>query len=147
MKIYEAEAIQFSFNSAGWYILGGLLLLFALWLIISSLKKYRKNAYRRQALKELRTISENSGQEHSSSLLNNVLALLKMVAMKAFGRERVASLHGEEWLEYLESTGTNTAFMEYKGTILNTVYQGTSVSKDETESLMSLAKRWIKTHA
>ena len=145
--LYEPDALRFSFETPGWYLLGGLLSLLAVLLFFKWLKRYRKNAYRREALRNLRIIEDKFYNQKDVLCLNDVLVLLKLVAIKAFGRQQVAQLHGKDWLEFLESKGKNTPFTHYKQHIVNTLYDTIEVDVKEKKALMELSKKWIKTHA
>ena len=137
--LYEPDAVRFSFETTGWYLLGIFLLLMATFLFFRWLNHYRKNAYRRQALKTIFSMEQNS--------LNDVLVLLKLVAIKAFGRQQVAQLYGNDWLEFLESKGKDTPFSQYKQHIANTLHHTIPVDLKETKALIELSKKWISTHA
>ena len=145
--LYEPDAVRFSFETPGWYLVGGLLLLFAFLFFLKRLKRYQKNKYRREALKTIASIEQNLRNLNESNQFNDILILLKLVAIKAFGRQEVAQLYGNEWLEFLESKGIRTPFTQYKQIILNTLYKPTLVDLKETKVLIELSKRWIRTHA
>ena len=146
-QLYEPDAVRFSFETPGWYLMGGLLLLFASLFFLKRLKRYQKNKYRREALKTIARIEQNLQNLNESNQFNDILILLKLVAIKAFGRQKVAQLYGNEWLEFLESKGIRTPFTQYKQIILNTLYEPTLVDLKETKVLIELSKRWIRTHA
>jgi hypothetical protein len=145
--LYEPDAVRFSFETAGWYVLSGLLLLLAVLLFLKWFKRYRENAYRREALKNLAIIEDKFSGQQDVLCLNDVLILLKRVAIQAFGRQQVAQLYGYDWLVFLESKGKNTPFTQYKHNIINTLYDTVPVKVNEIEDMMELSKRWIKTHA
>ncbi|MCK5135253.1 MAG: DUF4381 domain-containing protein [Bacteroidales bacterium] len=145
--LYEPDAVRFSFETPGWYLLGCLLLLLAVLLFFKWLKRYRRNAYRREALKNLAIIEDSFYNQKDVLSLNDVLVLLKLVAIKAFGRQQVAQLYGNDWLEFLESKGKNTPFTYYKQPVVNTLYDTITVDIKEIEALIELSKQWIKTHA
>ena len=145
--LYEPNAMRFSFETPGWYVLGILLLLVATFLFFSWLKRYRKNAYRREALKTIARIEQHSQNQNEGNQLNDIWVLLKFVAIEAFGRQEVAQLYGDEWLEFLESKGKNTPFTHYKKHIINSLYDTISVELKETRTLIELSKQWINTHA
>ena len=145
--LYEPDAIRFSFETVGWYLVAGLLLLFVVLLFYRWLKHYQKNGYRREALKTLSEIEQNSQNQDEANQLNDILVLLKLVAMEAFGRHQVAQLYGNDWLEFLESKGRNTPFTSYKQHIINNLYDTTAVDMKETKALIELSKQWIRTHA
>ena len=68
------------------------------------LRRYRRNAYRRQALRQLQRISqqyrEDQNQQRSIAATN---ALLKSVAIHAYPQKDVASASGEAWLQFLNA--------------------------------------------
>ena len=145
--LYEPDAVRFSFETPGWYVLGIILLLVATFLFFSWLKLYRKNGYRREALKTIARIEQNFQNQNEANQLNDTLVLLKLVAMETFGRQQVAQLYGDDWLEFLESKGKNTPFTDYKQPIINTLYDTIPGDPKETKALMELSKQWISTHA
>lgn len=145
--LYEPSAVRFSFDTPGWYLLGGLLLLFAVLFFLRWLKHYRKNRYRREAMRVLTEIELQIKNQEGTHQINDILVLLKLVAIKAFGRQEVAQLHGNEWLEFLESKGIHTPFTQYKKNILNSLYVAIAVDIKETKELIELSKQWIRTHA
>jgi len=145
--LYEPDAMRFSFETPGWYVLGILLLLFVVLLFFTWLKRYRKNAYRREAIKTITRIEQHSQNQNEGNQLNDIWVLLKLVAIEAFGRQEVAHLYGYEWLEFLESKGRNTPFTHYKQYIATTLDATILLDLKETRSLIELSKLWINTHA
>jgi hypothetical protein len=145
--LYEPDAVRFSFETPGWYVLDIILLLVATFLFFSWLKRYRKNGYRREAVKTIVRIEQNTQNQNEANQLNDIWVLLKLVAMETFGRQEVAQLYGDDWLEFLESKGKNTPFTDYKQHIANTLYEPISVDPKETRALIELSKHWISTHA
>ncbi len=145
--LYEPDAVRFSFETPGWYLLCLFLFLVATFLFFRWLKRYRKNGYRRDALKTIARIEQNSPSQNVANQLNDIWVLLKLVAMEAFGRQQVAQLSGNDWLEFLESTGKNTPFTDYKQHIVNSLYNTIPVDLKEMSGLIELSKQWISTHA
>ena len=135
--LYEPEAVGFSFQSPGWYFLAAILILLAAYFLVKWLRSYLKNTYRREALKNLSTISS----------LRDTLVLLKIVAIQTFGRERVAPLYGDEWLDFLEEKGRDTPFKKYSPSISEALYENGKLDEKQLEKIIGLSKTWIKTHA
>ena len=145
--LYEPDAIGFSFQSPGWYILATILILLAMYLFIKWARYYVKNAYRREALKNLSAIEAGIGQQKEKESLRDALVLLKLVAIQTFGREKVAPLYGNDWLGFLEEKGKDTPFLKYSAAISASLYRSEEPGIKQIENIMDLSKRWIITHA
>lgn len=86
-------------DTGGLLLLGGLVLC-AMLIGFQYYLKYRHNRYRRAGLELL----------NSAATAQDVLVILKRVALVAFPRERVASLYGNAWVEFLNETCSRTDF-------------------------------------
>ena len=87
----------------------------------------KRNAYRRAGLALLGGVST----EHDVSVV------LKRVALVVFPREQVASLHGKEWVAFLNRTCSRSHFLELATTDLNS---------EPGQDLIGLAGTWIRHH-
>ena len=145
--ILEPDPISFSFDTPGWYILGTLLLLIIFLLSLRWVKQYRNNAYRRAAIIEINQINSSNSSLESGSQLSQLLVILKMTAIKSYGRKIVATLDGKTWLMFLESKAKNTAFSQFEVMITNSIYKNIAPDAKELDELKNLSKKWIQTHA
>lgn len=87
----------------GWALAAFLLLCLVVAFSLWALRRYRANAYRRQALVELRAIElriRDPKTRHDA--ITDLAALLKRVALVAWRREDVAALSGAAWVDFLE---------------------------------------------
>ena len=112
----------------GVWILVGIItavLLFIFWRLYVSRKQ---NAYRRAGLELL-------GQVHTC---RDILVLLKRVALAVFPRQQVASLYGQEWVNFLNSTCCRCNFSKTGIT---------EFEKQATQELVKTAQVWIKYHS
>ena len=126
----------------GWYVLAGLLALFVLRLVWRSLRHWQSNAYRRDAVRELRKI-EDSGP----SGLSELPELLKRVALVAYPRADVAALSGEAWLHFHDATLDTSEFSEGAGRLLPDLAYASATSGDqEANALFDLSRTWITHH-
>ncbi|MEM1429139.1 MAG: DUF4381 domain-containing protein [Pseudomonadota bacterium] len=121
-------------ETAGWWLLGALVLTglaygaWRLWL-------YRRaNAYRRAALAELSAAGDDPAA---------IAAVLRRAALAAFPRETVASATGEAWLAFLRSTG---GFPAQAGPALLGAPYAPPRAGGEAALLRKAADRWIRTH-
>ncbi len=120
--------------TAGWTVLAVLLGLAVLWLVWWGARRWRANAYRRAALAELATAGDDPG---------TVAAILRRTALAAWPRTRVASLHGDEWLRFLDTTARGEGFVDGPGAVLARAPYRTA---GPAPGLGALAARWVRRH-
>lgn len=96
-------------------------------LVFQGRQKNRKNAYRRAGLALL----------DDAATVYDISVILKRVALAAFPREQVASLYGEDWLDFLHKTCTRGDF---------TALIQSMPDETANKALKRLAVRWIKNH-
>jgi hypothetical protein len=121
----------------GWWVILFLIILLTTWVMIRWWKKWSANVYRRQALKELSQI-EN---------INRISTLLKRTALAACSRERVASLSGKKWINFLNKGTSDVLFNDEMGQLLQTAaYTSEKPDGSKKSDLMAAAKKWIIMH-
>lgn len=130
----EPPAISMMPQTAGWIWLGLLVLALISWLIWSGRRRWNRNAYRRQALRELPECTSDAAK---------MAELLRRTALGAYPRDKIAALYGQEWLVFLDESYGGTGFTRGPGQqIALAPYKEVSTSTD----LTSLVRVWIKTH-
>lgn len=123
----------------GWYVVLGLALFGLTWLTFRKVRTYRRNRYRRAALRRLDGIRRKGpGQETGSE----VALLMKQTALAAWPRTGVASLSGQQWAEFLIETGAPEAAAEG---LSRAGYQR-QPDPGTLEALCTDAERWIRNH-
>lgn len=122
------------------------MLVLAVWIAWHAWKRWRASAYRRAALAEwqrLRTQATNPGLREVA--LRHLPELVKRTALAAFPREKVASLSGMEWLQFLDCTGDTDAFTRGRGQLLaDLAYDPRAIAQLDTtavEELFSVVRR------
>ncbi|WP_392538341.1 DUF4381 domain-containing protein [Legionella sp. 227] len=127
----------------GWYILMGLILFIAILLAYSAYKRHRHALAKKHALLLLHEYLKNYEKEQNSSLASaHISELLRRVALVYYPRERVASLHGEEWLKFLNETSKGLDFYVVKEMLLDAPFK-TGETMD-LKPLFTTAQLWIK---
>ncbi len=140
-ELQEPQPVKFSFETVGWKITAALLLIALLTGLFIWIKKRNKNKYRREALKNIERLPV---EQQSIELW---LITLKKMAITIFGRERVAPLHGLEWLSFLEKTGKDVELIKYNKPIMASIYKNQLPDNNTQKAIIQNAKQWIKTHA
>jgi Domain of unknown function (DUF4381) len=107
-------------------------------------QRFRANAYRRAAVRELKLLAA-SPESQDAQLLLGVSAVLKRVALISYGRERVASLSGVAWATFIAQQappGTDTEI------IANAFGNALRAKKGPVSlrPLIAAAKAWVRRH-
>lgn len=104
-------------------------------LSVAAMARYRANAYRREALRQL-DIVEPAG----------ISTVLKQAVLAAWPREQVAALTGAAWLAFLDRTGRTTAFTDGAGRHIETLAFGGAIDGPSTSGARDAAKAWVMRH-
>jgi len=130
----------------GWYAVLAVLLALLLWVSFRALKAWRKNTYRRQALRELASI-----EARGCAAAADVPVLLTRAALSAWPRAGVAARTGAGWHAFLDRTAPGAGFSGGPGVLLDRVsYRAGGdrvLSGEEFERLCAAAGHWIRRHA
>ena len=142
--VIPPETVSFWPLQPGWYIVSILFLILVAYVFYRIFKRYRRNAYRKQALNLLQEME----QIKTENRLGRLNYLLKATALKAYPRAEAAGLYGQEWLEFLSFTGGNLPFTEAPYQYLaSSDYSGTSsLKQEEWTKIAFMAKNWIEKH-
>jgi cbb3-type cytochrome oxidase subunit 3 len=132
-SVPEPAPVSMMPQTAGWLWLALLCLVLLAGVVWVLMRRWRENAYRRQALLELKNTTEQS----------DVVALLRRTALAAYPRKDVASLHGPDWLAFLDDTYQGSAFSSAAGKAL---VAAPYVRRAGVEDLKPLVHTWIKSH-
>lgn len=143
----EADPVPVQFRDSVWYALLFVVLSTLLYFAILYYRSYNRNAYRREAIHMLDTLSSENTANSGDSLILEVQVTLKRVAIQSYGREKVAALYGTEWLQFLQNTGTGTAFSRFEAIWSGGRSEEGLRSEQQHAELIQLAKKWIRTHA
>ena len=140
--LIEPDPIGYSFNTPGWYIVMGIILLAMVVFAIYQYRKYLKNAYRRNALVQI----ENMAKRNEAGLAFEINRMLKILAIQLFGRERVAALCGKEWFVFLHSTMKSEEEPDFDA-FAQAIYNSDYVLSDTQKTqLIDFSTSWVKKH-
>lgn len=126
----------------GWYALAGLLLVMMIAILIAVVCWYRRGKVKREAMSMLaqyeKTYTPKTDTQTMTAALNE---LLKRVALVYFPREQVASLCGQEWVDFLQETSQNLDFLAQGEALLYGPYQPNQAR--DLRPLFHLVRGWI----
>lgn len=133
---YQPPPPPWTPQTISWYVLFGLLAVLLAWAVWRVVAHWRRNRYRREALRELEHISTSA-----------IPALLKRTALAAWPRDQVASLSGESWIRFLEAHEGEGAFTHSPGRLfLDLEYRTAHHSFSDQLALRQIASDWIRRH-
>lgn len=137
----------------GIYAAAFTLLLILGWLGAAWYRFRQRNRYRREALAEVARLKQAlKDPVLNAGLLPQLPRLLKRTALAAYGRQRVAALDGDDWLDFLDKTGRTETFRKEAGKLLLACdYQPAEkiiagVSEKEVTALVEASRHWIARH-
>jgi len=127
-----------------YYIILGFIILTALAYIFYKKRqeKLRAKKFALNELKRIRTILRSESANYNYAI-QSLSALLRQCALTAYPRQDVASLHGHDWLNFLDKVGRTNLFTTGIGKVLTTG----PFQKDFTdfpEELIIISQKWIE---
>jgi hypothetical protein len=139
-------------RTIGWAILLAIALVALLIWGLRFYQTWRRNRYRRLALKRLTELGQAVQVPDSRiDALKELPVLVKQTALAGYPRDQVAQLTGDRWLAFLDRTYQGQAFTQGMGRLLSSLaYQPTeswhSLSAHEVDGLIALIRDWILSH-
>jgi uncharacterized protein DUF4381 len=134
----------------GWYAVFALVCLLLIFFLGRFARSWRSNGYRREALRQLESIRNLASEQVLAVDIASLNRLLKITAMNHYTRERVASLSGKQWLEFLNSNCSGSNFTTAPGNLLaDSGFQAPTqlnITPDQWTGLLEETKRWIRKH-
>lgn len=140
--LIEPSPVPFRFDTPGWYVLGGLLLLLLITIVALLVRHYRCNRYRRNALRWLDTALPPLTPHQQWREADRVL---KYLAMQVYGQATVASLQGEAWMQFLnQCLRRQQPFSTEDGAALQAVLYRDAIAPPA--AFITKTKYWILHH-
>ncbi len=130
----EPDPVSMLPQTWGWVVLCFLLAAGVVFVIYRYRRHRLANAYRRAALVELDDIGDDTAK---------IAELLRRTALAAYPRETVASLYGQDWLNFLNQAVDNKLFTNPNSQAFLTAPYAGGTSNAE---VAKLARDWIKLH-
>ncbi len=143
----EPELIGWWPLAPGWWVLIALLALLLCVAAIVLWRRHQQRAYRRQALAQLSTLQDRYRERRNrASYLQNLNALLKATALRAYPREEVAAISGERWCNWLNSTAGKRADAPQFPTAFASAGYHPDPEHIDTDEVFRCARYWIESH-
>jgi hypothetical protein len=138
--LQEPSAVPFTFSTIGWPILGAVVLILMVIVAILTIRKYRHNRYRREALAELQQVVRGELDFVHS------MVLVKRTAIHAFGRDEVGKLTGTDWLKFLDEHARQVQFLSMQSEVEGLMYKSETPNNTVRDKILTNVKNWINNH-
>jgi hypothetical protein len=133
--IVEPPPVPWWPPAPGWYWLLAVAAVALTWLAVRHWRRWRANAYRRAALRELTAARTPA----------DVAELLRRTALAVAPRATVASLTGEKWVTWLADSISEAMPAPVQDQLAGAMYEP-SAENGEITLLREYAKTWIQRH-
>jgi|TARA_R100000005_G_scaffold94816_1_gene73977 hypothetical protein len=132
------EPVPMAPATTGWWVLGGWLLALMLIALGHRVATYRRNRYRREALRALDALAEQDPAPSQAAAV-----LLKRTALGAYPRRDVAALQGDAWAAFLcTSSGNDPVVTAAAPSLARAAY----LAPVNDPQLLAAARRWVQVH-
>ena len=141
--IHLPDAIGWWPLAPGWYLLLILVLFMGVIISVGFVKHYLNGRAKRHALRLVGAYQQEY-RTHGNAQLSaaRLSELLKRVALVYFPRKNVASLQGEAWIVFLNSTSKKLDFHTVRNELLHMPYQPAITG--DLHLLFTMTRAWIK---
>ncbi len=149
-EIVPPEAVAWTPQTAGWYVLAAAMAALLVWAVARLHRRWVANRFRRQALAELGEIERRLGEPGTrEAALRALPGLVKRTALAVAPRRDVASLVGADLLSYLDRGLGGEEFSNGSGRALADLAYSTperlaELTDQGTARLVALVRQWIR---
>ncbi|NLR91947.1 DUF4381 domain-containing protein [Flammeovirga agarivorans] len=145
--VIPPPSVQFSFDTLGWKVVGGIILLLIVLLIWKLWKHHTKNLYRKEALQLLYKIDQNQASPNN---VYEIDKLLRITAYTAYHENRIKQLEGKEWKLFLDQKIKRDVLKDDKFLMLQQFIFSEKLNPETKENFKDYyqyAEFWIRKHA
>ena len=129
----------------GWWLLILLLLMVVIYLFFVIRNHSRIQKHRKILFNEYATLEQKLKDSPSKDLIAETNILLRRLALAYYPNQRVASLTGDAWLNFLNKTGQTDRFTNGVGRILiEAPYQPGQLENFHSEKFREVISNWVK---
>ncbi len=139
-------------HTLGWAVLAAAAFALAIWAAVRSYRRWRRERYRREALREIERHELALGDSgRRAATLASLAVILKRVAMTAGWRADAARLSGRQWIEFLNAHAGGAELSDRAVGILDDLeYRGAAalgaVADTEAQAFARTVRDWVEHH-
>lgn len=143
--IHLPEAISAWPPAPGWWILAIIILCLLFWVGWKLRQRYQKKHLMRVSLSILTELEQDyASHQDPRKLVKQYSSLIRRIAVARFSRSEAASLTGNSWLEFLNSSGQQEYFNGDIGQLLlSAPYRQVTIDSAQLDALGQAIRSWV----
>ncbi len=142
----------------GWWLLAAAVLAVLVWGMVRGQKLFKVRRFRQTLRGMLEALEKPRTEAELPAFLTEVSTLLRRVAVNRYGREKVAPLHGGQWLAFLDqhsgASGSAKDFSHGAGKLLaegpylpTTGRELSTQRRAQITALLDISQKWMRHNA
>ncbi|QFU74274.1 DUF4381 domain-containing protein [Halioglobus maricola] len=140
-EVVSPEAVNWWPQTPGWYAVGAVILVLLGRYSWRRIRYWYRNRYRKEARLQLQSLPQ------AGNHAREINQILKRAALAAYSRTDVASLSGQEWINFLNSRCSEPAFDATQCQCLaEGIYAEDALDKNDRSALIEASVRWLSAH-
>ncbi|MGI9199764.1 MAG: DUF4381 domain-containing protein [Woeseiaceae bacterium] len=140
--LVRPEPVVWTPQTIGWAVIVVWALTVVAILLWHSIRRWRRNRYRREALQELKSLQSQQDLDEQG-VAAGIATILKRTALAAYDRPQVADLYGQAWADFLCESAANDAIVRRHAVAISNAAYAKEANGAE---LFAPVRRWIKVH-
>ena len=141
VEVVSPAGISWLPQTAGWFWLAVFVMIYGLRQGWRWLRHWYRNRYRREASAALAALADRD------TGIAEINRLLKLTALAVFSRKQVASLSGDDWVNFLNTHCPAAPFSPQQGQWLALgSYRELQLDYAETRTLLQASTSWVNLH-
>ena len=143
--IHLPAAPDFWPPAPGWWLLAALFSGLVAWAAVLLWRQFRIRRQRERILALLEQVEHPTGRTVTPEFLAQLSVLIRRLALMRFPRQEIASLTGQDWLQFLDRSGGNGQFCGGPGRVLaQGPYMRSVPDAIDSRALSNLVRQWIR---
>ncbi|QIV95243.1 DUF4381 domain-containing protein [Allofrancisella frigidaquae] len=128
----------------GWWIVIGIFIVGLLLLVFFLYKKKKNEIYKQAVINDFKATIQKTLENRPQEVMLNISIYLKRVALQKFPNENVKVLHGNAWVEFLDTKLDNQEFSKSSGGLLADSYKPQTLETAQLQEIITVSEKWLR---
>ncbi|APC95219.1 DUF4381 domain-containing protein [Francisella tularensis subsp. novicida] len=128
----------------GWWLLLAVVILAIIVSLVFLHLRRKAKSYKDCIIDDFRETVEKTYQQKPKEVLQDISVYLKRVALQKFPNQPIKTLHGQQWLEFLDTKLKQQSFKTTKANMLGNSYKPVELDRVTLNEIMTVAEQWLR---